>query len=233
MPGTPSPTRAWFTFWRETLADLLFPPSCLSCGGADSWWCERCQAQADPLPLGCGDRLRLSSLTSCFAYADSIERLIRGVKFRPAAIGLSRLAERPVVEARLRVTSDTWLIPLPSARVHEAKRGFNQATMIAQQIAERSGARVIDGLVRTRDGQPQVGLSAAERWKNAEGLYRWSGPPLSGQRCVLVDDVVTTGASLAAASQALRAAGAHSVRAVTLAQTPPHPQGATCTRMIS
>lgn len=233
----------WINYWVRTLADLAFPRWCLSCGAGDSWWCERCQATAEPLPLGwcercsrraspyttlcgrCCHSLRLTSLVSAFRYTGSVEQLIQSIKFLPAEVGLDTLMSHAAVRARLVGAARTLLVPIPVAAAHEAKRGFNQAERLAQLIAGRSAATVFNGLQRTREARPQVGQTRTERRQNAQGLYAWPGPSLVACHVTLVDDVMTTGATLSAAASALRAAGAQRVHALTIATTPYHPQG--------
>lgn len=228
----------WLSDWQRKLTTLVFPPFCLVCDQSGTWCCAACRAEAEPLPLGwcsrcqrrapaatttcrrCARALRLTSLTSCFAYRGSIEALIRSIKFLPAAVGINVLLELPTVQSRFQLTRPTWLIPVPCAPEREATRGFNQAERLARGLIGSSGSEVVDRLERIRRAPAQVGLSAVERRRNAVDLYHWIGPPLAGQRCVLVDDVATTGATLAATTTALRRAGARRVDAVTIAQTP-------------
>lgn len=99
-------------------------------------------------------------------------------------------------------------VPLHAAR--ERERGHNQAERLATPLAAALGALHVRGvLVRSRHTPPQVGGSAAERRRNVRGAFEVRGPSaLRGRRVLLVDDVVTTGATLEAALDALRAAGA-------------------------
>lgn len=233
-----SPWTAWFNHWQTTLVDALFPPFCLACEQRGSWFCSSCVSEAEILPLGwcvgCGRRasatttlcqacrrqLKLTSLTSCFAYRGSVEALIRSIKFKPAAVGLDVLLHLPTVRERFRLPPGVVVVPIPCAPARELRRGFNQAERLAHGLIGSANVRLAHQLERTRDAPAQVGLGAAARATNAAGLYRWTGPMLVGQRVLLVDDVCTTGATLGAAAAALRQAGARWVHAVTIAQTP-------------
>ena len=229
----------WVTFWVEQIANVLFPPTCLSCGQGGNWLCERCERSFAWLPLGwcglcgrvglpeqttchrCLEKCGLSTLVGCYEYCGRFERCIRAVKFHPAAVGVGILAKLDFVEERTSFQGTTILIPIPCSPENERRRGFNQAERLALEIARRSpNCTIVNQLHVTRLGRAQVGRSARERRANAAGLYEWRGSQLRGQRCVLIDDVCTTGATLADAARALRTAGARGVQAFVLAQTP-------------
>jgi competence protein ComFC len=99
------------------------------------------------------------------------------------------------------------------------ERGFNQAELLAQPIAKRYGLRVASNLRRTRYTKSQAGLTEAQRRENLRTSFCVKKPEqIAHQRVLLVDDVFTTGATLRAASAALKAAGAAHVSALTLAR---------------
>ena len=109
------------------------------------------------------------------------------------------------------------IVPVPPT---DRRRGYNIPQLLAAPLAEASGLPVYaDCLYRAKATRRQAGLSRAERLENAAGAFRCrsGGPDPEGKRILLVDDVLTTGATAAACAQALLAAGAESVYAVTLA----------------
>ena len=108
-------------------------------------------------------------------------------------------------------------VPLHPRRTRE--RGFSQTVVLAQALADQTGYPLLTGLVRIRATPPQVGLSAAQRRVNVAGAFAWQGstPPPSGP-LLLVDDVYTSGATIQAAAQALRAAGSGPVFGLALAR---------------
>lgn len=113
------------------------------------------------------------------------------------------------------------LVPVPLSRERRRERGYNQAEEICRAALPRlRGAAFLDAdaIARVRDTRPQTELSGSERRRNLEGAFRAARRLPPGTACVLVDDVVTTGATLAAAARALKDAGAASVLAVALAR---------------
>jgi len=110
------------------------------------------------------------------------------------------------------------LIPVPLARERERERGFNQAALLARRIGRWLEVPTRPGwLARTRSTRPQSDLSAAERRANVRGAFRAS-EHVAGRHLLLVDDILTTGATLDACARALRLAGARRVGVLTVAR---------------
>jgi ComF family protein len=115
------------------------------------------------------------------------------------------------------------VVPVPLGRQRMMERGYNQVGLIAKPLAAIQGWHYSpDVLVRTRETRSQVGLSPLERKENISGAFRAEPVLAAGKSVLLVDDVVTTGATLAACSDALAKAGAEVVYALTLARALPH-----------
>jgi len=113
------------------------------------------------------------------------------------------------------------IVPVPLSGRRRRERGYNQAEVAAAALARLVGmAPVLRGLVRVRETPPQVGRGAAARRSNLEGAFAWLGSPLVGT-VWLVDDVLTTGATLGAAAQALQQGGAARIEAVAATFAPP------------
>jgi len=110
------------------------------------------------------------------------------------------------------------LVPIPLARERERERGFNQAALVAERVARGLGAPLRERwLARTRATAPQTELDAVERRANVRGAFVAS-TAAAGADVVLVDDVLTTGATAGECARALRAAGAASVGLLTVAR---------------
>lgn len=143
---------------------------------------------------------------------DAIKRLkYHGEQERAADLG-DYLAEA-LASARLNVAG---VVPVPLHAEREAERGYNQCQLLAAQLAARAGLPLLAGLERTRWTVPQAQLRAEYRAKNLAGAFAWSGDDLAGKTIVLVDDVISTGATVDACAEALKAAGA--ARVIALAQ---------------
>ena len=173
------------------------------------------------------------SLNACFAavsYGFPWSELIADYKFGGdaawAGVFSGLLLQTPGVSAHLAgLATGDWLIPMPLTAARLQSRGFNQAWELVKTLAARSGtparcdARL---LVRIKNTQPQARLERQARLQNVKGAFvveplRAAG--LKGRQVVLVDDVMTSGASLFAAAQALRDAGASHVTGVVFART--------------
>ena len=205
--------------------------------------CPRC-ALAQPGGLACGACLREPPpYVRCIALADygfPWDRLIAQFKFQ-AQPERARLLAQALHQAVLRAGQPGQpgavaaqatpaqrvhqVLPVPLSDARLAERGYNQAWELARRVAALQGvAAEAHWLQRLRDTPHQVGLSRAGRQRNLLDAM-WVTPAgaagLAGRPVALVDDVMTTGVTVAAASQALLAAGATSVQVWVLARTPP------------
>lgn len=120
---------------------------------------------------------------------------------------------------------DLWdgveaIIPVPLHPKKKRKRGFNQAQIVARQLARHKRIKLLDGhLIKVRNVPPQTSLEAGEREKNVRGAFQVrKEQELKGKIVLLVDDVYTTGSTLRECSRVLSAAGVKEVRALTVAQ---------------
>jgi len=157
---------------------------------------------------------------AAFAYAFPLDRLLQAMKYGGA------LAYADFFATALARVIDTWpdlLVALPLAPARQRERGFNQAQEIARRLARLGPAPVAAGLVRTRDTPAQAALPWKERGRNVRNAFA-ALPIVAGKRIAIVDDVMTTGATLAAATTAARRAGALSVEVWVVARTLPPAQ---------
>jgi ComF family protein len=204
-------------------------PVCAACVRRFARPRPRCGRCALPVPEGvaeCGACLRQGPpLDACFAavpYAYPWSGLVARFKFQADpgwAASLGALM-RAVPGVSRETGAADLLLPMPLAPARLAQRGFNQALQLARQLAgRRVDARL---LLRLRETASQATLDRSERQANVRGAFGVEPlrqPELRGRSVVLVDDVMTSGASLHAAAAALRQAGACRVSAVVLART--------------
>ena len=226
-------------FWAAL--DWLLPPVCGGCGISGTRWCLECQQQVQPLPESvcdiCGlpqvhfglcnrcQQLRPSfkALRSWAVFEKPVQNAIHRLKYR-RDIGLGEALSRQMSKF---VKQLEWpinlLVPIPLGRVRLKERGYNQVAMVALPLAMQLGMNYSPGaLVRARETRSQVGLSASERQKNVQDAFLAHAKKVSGHTVLLMDDVSTTGATLSSAADALYAAGARDVYAITIARALPH-----------
>ncbi len=196
---------------------------CAACAGELPLWsaggCPRCGEQAT-LGLLCGACLAhppaFDHTIAAFCYAFPLDRLVQSFKF-DANLALADLFASALAAAAGSARPDA-LIALPLARKRLAERGFNQSALLAERVARRLGIEyAAHGLLKVRDTPPQAGLNRRARLKNVRGAFA-SEASLAGKHVVLVDDVMTTGATLSEAAKTLKQAGAVTVSAWVVAR---------------
>jgi ComF family protein len=212
--------------------ETLLPADCLRCG---AWLPLR---QEGGVCLPCWERLPwrpgrsaprrgpLDALLWGADYDGDFRRLIRIYKFErfdPLGRPLGRAAARRLPAGRLR-RDDFVVVPVPLHWTRRWRRGFNPAALLAQGLAGALGLPLRpDALRRRRRGRRQVGLGRRERRAALAGVFvasRGAARAIRGRDILLVDDVVTTGATLEACAAALLAGGARSVVGFAVARTP-------------
>lgn len=214
------------------LADLVFPRACAGCGQPGVRLCPDCVAALAGLCLTPGPMPVLPEpapgglppvwttavyggvLSRCLrAYKDGDRRDLRAV----LRIPLARALACALAEARSEHPGPLLAVPLPSSSAARRRRGDDP---VADLVAAAAAANDIPtaAILRVRRVRDSVGLSAAQRRRNIAGAMRLTGRPRAG--VILVDDVLTSGATMAEAVATVRAGGIRLAGCVTLAATP-------------
>lgn len=221
------------------LLDALLPQECLLCSAASgsALLCEDCLRELPrlpqplcprcgvPSPTGeiCGRCQRhpphFDALVAALPYAFPIDRMLQHFKYGHQLSLAAWFGERLAATAAM-LQADL-IIPLPLHPRRMAERGFNQASEIARPLARRLQLPLdTDICARTRETAPQEGLTLLQRRRNLRNAFACCSD-LSGRRILLVDDVVTTGASVGECARTLKLHGAAHVTVAAAARTLP------------
>ncbi len=225
------------------LLDWIVPSTCAGCGAertevGGSGACRRCWESIRELDPGsacpgcalpsAGGRCRdcgtdpppISRAAAFGEYDGTLKKLIGAYKFHgfdllsaPFADRLARLALSQGLEQ-----DAPAVVGVPSTRARNRERGFDPGVLLARETARRLGLRTLPALRRLRPSPPQSRLSRPERAVNVAGVFEGAASA-AGRPVLLVDDIVTTGATAFAAARALRRAGAPRVHLLVLART--------------
>ena len=193
-------------------------PICPRCGrfhmgsGGDHL-CARCLGQAPAFALH----------RSCGVYGGVLKDVILLFKYRkyaPLSRPLARFADSCLSGDQPLWENAELLVPVPLHPSRRRDRGFNQARLLARDLAARRGLDVLAGaLVKTLNRPAQAGLRAADRERNVRRAYAVKhADRVRGRTLILIDDVTTTGATIRECARVLKEAGAKEVKAITLAQ---------------
>jgi ComF family protein len=194
----------------------LFPVSCAGCELEGRALCARCAAALEPRRRHV-EIAGVGPVTAALAYDGVARAAVLALK-EEGRTGLATPLAAPfavAVSAALAAAPDAVVAAVPASRAARRRRGFEPVRV----LASRAGIRLTPLFLPARPHAVQKGLGVAERARNLDGVFALARP-VRGIRVLLVDDVVTTGATLAAAAGVLRAGGAEVVGAAVLAATP-------------
>lgn len=209
---------------------LFYPSVCAACGNSLFQWektvCTRCRAllpktgyeqhEGNPLAQLFYGKVRLQAVTACYFFSKEgkVQHLIHELKYKDnpeAGVFLGQELGKTLKEAALFQGLD-YLIPVPLHPKREKERGYNQSLMIAQGVSETMGVPIGEGfLIRSVNTATQTHKSKEERWNNVKNIFELRhAEALKDKYVLLIDDVLTTGATLEAC--ALRLSSVHGIR---------------------
>lgn len=216
----------------ERALDLLFPPVCVGCRRIGRWICERCWDLSPFIPDGgcerCGKPSTTPLCTTCGSGAFLLHRVnavmlhegigreaVRTLKFHER-FSIKDLMGRLMAEVA--VPDAEVVVPVPLHPSRRRERGYDQARLLARVVAHQLSLPCDHTtLLRQRKTRQQALLDAAERERNVAGAFT-ADDTLAGRHILLVDDVFTTGATMEAATRALRTAGVDAVSGLAFAR---------------
>lgn len=235
------PTVSWYSRFKKSVRhfwDFILPPTCAGCGSIDELLCGDCIAMlpwlGQSICLCCGrsfaqqiaccrscryQPLPLKQIRATFLFAPPIPQIIHQLKYR-GAFALARPLATLMVEgwSRWQPPVDV-VLPIPLHPKREKERGYNQEALLVHHFCRQLNLpNNPEALKRVKYTKLQVNLSAASRSSNMTAAFWANQEKVTAKKILLVDDVCTTGATLAAAARALLAAGAESVSAYCLAR---------------
>jgi ComF family protein len=225
--------------------DLLLPPRCPACREIvdnAGRFCLKCWTGltflTDPVCAGCGapfeiDRgpnarcgacleapPRYAAARAALAYDGSARTVLLGFKHGDRQHLVEIMAPQLVRAGRDWFGPDSVLVPVPLHRWRLWKRGFNQAALLAHAVSRRTGSPlVVDALVRVKPTRSSQGMGRRARADNVRGAFRVARPAaIKAKEIILIDDVLTTGATVEACTRMLLRGGAKQVRVLTWAR---------------
>lgn len=229
---------------RNAFFSLFFPWPCSICGELQKYAgvvCEPCGRSLPRIPDRCcricgapfpehwrvkvcpdcyTKRPELTRIRSVFLYEGPVIQMLHDIKFGKRARPLLFFAEELYLLVLRRFPrSIDAIVPVPLHRVREWERTFDQAALLAEHLQRFSGIPLRKALIRRKNTPPQTSLSGQARRKNLRGAFRLrKGEQRLPRSILLIDDVITTGATLEACARILRKAGARRIYGLTIAR---------------
>jgi predicted amidophosphoribosyltransferase len=198
------------------VADLVLPRSCVGCGRAGGAWCLPCRPGLPARVVAL--RTDAVRVTSAADYDGAVRAALLAYKERGRRDLAAPLAS--LLTGAVEVTPAAALVPVPSAPAAVRERGGDHVLRLARRTARRTDRRLFPVLRLDVSVRDSAGLGVAERAVNLSGAMVAQPPSTAGATVVIVDDIVTTGATLTEAARALRTAGWEVAGAAVVAATP-------------
>ncbi|MEO9254509.1 MAG: ComF family protein [Tepidiformaceae bacterium] len=215
---------------------LLYPERCIDCGEFGTLLCVPCERKVEPATgVGrcrhcsarfdgtdncprCMSLQQLEGVRAAFEMDGAARHVVHALKYRGVRPFAQRMAEQ--VEPLRQATPFDVAFAVPLHRSRHRSRGFNQSKLILDALSWPTGQ---GSLHRMRKTETQVGLRAGERRSNVSGAFSYDGPSLTGLTVAILDDVVTTGATVNECAAVLREHGARAVYAFAYARASYNP----------
>jgi ComF family protein len=205
----------------ENLINLFFPNKCIFCSLGVGSFCKSC---LDLCKLLRSQKFVLRSgllVYAVFEYEGLVRLCLKKSKYGRKYFQALKILANVGFAQLPKAFGGFQVIPVPMSKNKLAKRGFNQAEIIARAFCKSSGLLYKERqvLVRSRDTKAQFENKVADRFKNLEGAFAVGKDFVKGSKYLIVDDVCTSGATLTECSEVLLDAGAKEVAAITLGRT--------------
>jgi competence protein ComFC len=212
---------------KSFILNILFPLECLGCGEEGFYLCEKCFRS-----LKLNDKkyiLKTPYLDEIFIAGDYDDKvladLIKKLKFNfidniaPFLGRFLNLFWTGIIFSRPELKNkEILLVPLPLSKKRENWRGFNQAELIAHNFNSDHNYKINFDLKKIKNTKTQSSLDEKSRTENIKDCFSWTGENLKDKQIILIDDVVTTGATLNEAARVLKKSGADKVYALVVAK---------------
>lgn len=208
------------------MLSFLFPPKCVLCknllSNKETDLCHHCRKNVPPLPSTKRTIPFVAQWTAMWYYKDTVRKSIQRFKFyngRSNAVAYGRLLSFKLLEKYPDLPDMITWVPISSLR--RFSRGYDQAQLLAEAIGKELGIPVISTLKKIRHTHPQSTLAdAAQRRANVLGAYKVKNPnAIAGKHILLVDDVITTGATASECAKMLLTGGVAQVHFAAIAAT--------------
>ncbi len=216
------------------LPDFLFPRKCLGCRQWGNYFCQTCRQLILPLEKQicpvcqkpsnsgrthphCQIKDSLDGLISVFPYQGAIKEAIKKLKYRFVTDLAEELIDLVTVSLPPLLPQKAFLVPIPLHPKRERWRGFNQAELLGEILAQKMGWQARSRLLfRTKHTLPQVQLKGKMRQSNIQGVFKLKPRVKLGSKIIIFDDVWTTGSTLKEAGEVFKKRGMKEVWGLTL-----------------
>lgn len=225
-----------------SLLDFLFPKYCVGCKIFGSYLCANCFTQVSfdthVICLVCGKgsidglthpmcrrKYSIDGVVCAVAYRKIIKKLVYVFKYQPYVSDIQHVLLELFYESLIQkelflriVTKESVFIPIPLSSQKLRQRGYNQSLLLAKGLAQKFNIPVSDSLLRVKHTKPQFGLSKGDRKENMQDAFAFKKDAPIYTTAIIIDDVLTTGATLSEAAKVLKQYGFQQVWGVTFAR---------------